>query len=977
MKRDLSLIICALIAALAGMIANAQTTTFSYTATAKVDRFDEYSYFIGAQRVISHTFDETTGSGTVVYDGKVTELADSALSTSRNMSAVVIPEGITTIGSYAFLNCSKITTLRLPHTLSHVKTSAFFNCSYLSKGKFIIDDLAWWCGIVFDNSNANPVYFAKHIYSDENTEITEAVIPEGVTAIGDYAFNKCEGITAVSLPSSLTTIGENAFAYTGLVSVDFPESLTEIKKQAFNRCSDLKSVTIPEGVVSIGYYAFSHCGITSLTLPSTIRSMDHSFYSCSDLAQLTLSEGITSLGYSFSYIDALTSVHIPSTVILKGDFTNCPNLASVTIAEGATVVNGFNECDKLASIVIPSTVTKINGLLRCPSLRSITIPKAVNDINGFKNCTALEKVVIEDLEAWCRISFSSTNDYNPQYYAKHLFLGDNEIINLVIPETITKLRAFVFNNLTSITTVRIPGSVTNISGDAFRDCSGVEHVFCSADPMSLTWNGKGFKPDKATLFHVTDVELWKTKFPDANVTFVGDMTTITYTASQRVAQFDVYSNFTGASAVSTHEYDSETEQGVVVYAGRVTALSENALYGCNSLASIALPEGIRALGSGALGNCGSLATVILPSTIETIAAGAFTNSNNIADIYCFANPADVAWYGNNSTSQFKPDKCTVFHVNDVTAWQQTFPDANVTFAGGMTAFTYTATEKITAFEALKKFAGATDIVSHVFSSDTGEGTVIYKGEVTALNSNCFSRSKLVSIVIPPSVTRLEISAFDQCTELISVSLPESINYIDSYVFYRCYKLSSISIPKAVSILHSFTFADCQSLQSVTIHDGVNRIFGSCFSGCTALKSVVLGRYINKQLSDNVFSGCTALEEIRLVTQVPFPNFGTAYDNTFAGVDTDNCVLYVPRWQKEIYQNADVWREFSNIEEWEPYWWPLRGDVNIDWIVNSGDISALYRAILSGEPNPYCDINGDGQLNTGDVSALYGIILSGD
>lgn len=354
--------------------ATAQTSTFKYTATEKLERFEEFQYFIGATGVKSHDWDAATGEGTVVYEGTVTELGSYALQFQRTMTALVIPEGVTTLGFQSMQACYNLSSVSLPKSLKHVMGQAFYATGFAA-GKFIIDDLAWWCSIQFDGIDSNPLCDAKHVYSDEDTEITDLVIPEGVSSIGSYSFVKCEGIKSVTFPSTLTAIGSHAFYQSGLESVDIPKGITTIEESTFYGCANLKRVTIPEGVTSIGYTAFVKCGIESLTLPSTIREMSQSFYHCEQLASLTISEGVTNLNGSFYYCHALKEVHIPSTVRLTyQDFTSCDNLETVTFAEGVEVVEGFGSCPKLSSVTIPSTVARIEGLAfrNCNNLTSVT-----------------------------------------------------------------------------------------------------------------------------------------------------------------------------------------------------------------------------------------------------------------------------------------------------------------------------------------------------------------------------------------------------------------------------------------------------------------------------------------------------------------------------------------------------------------------------------------------------------------------------
>ena len=180
---------------------------------------------------------------------------------------VVIPEEVTymnrtrkvtSIGDGAFKNCSGLTSVTIGNSVTSIGNEAFWGCSGLKK--VIVKDIAAWCGIRFGSDDANPLYYAHHIYSDENTEITNLIIPNSVTSIGYDAFYNCSGLTSVIIPNSVTSIGHGAFnECSGLTSVTIGNSVTSIGNFAFSGCSKLTSVTIPNSVTSIGDGAFSYC----------------------------------------------------------------------------------------------------------------------------------------------------------------------------------------------------------------------------------------------------------------------------------------------------------------------------------------------------------------------------------------------------------------------------------------------------------------------------------------------------------------------------------------------------------------------------------------------------------------------------------------------------------------------------------------------------------------------------------------------
>lgn len=446
MKKKLLRFIGALLPAMLCLGAMAQTTTFKYTSTEKLPRFEEIQYFIGATGLISHDWDASTGEGIVVYEGTVTELGSNALQWQGTMTALEIPEGVTTLGFQSVQCCYNLSSVSLPKSLKQIKNGAFYYNAF-DKGKFIIDDLTWWCSIEFGGYDSNPLRYAKHIYKDKDTEITDLVIPEGVTRISSYAFVSCEAIKSVKFPTTLTSIGSNAFYQSGLESVAIPESVTEIEEYTFSRCANLKSVTIPEGVTKIGFSAFTQCGIESLTLPSTIRSMSQSFYGNDKLASLTLTDGITTVSQSFYGCNALKEVHIPGSVKLEStDFKGCENLETVTIGEGVEEITGFTDCGNLKSITIPSTASRVEayGLRGCKSLTSVTClalepPYATGQIPGGQGVgmegrtlyvPALSQNNYKEAANWKDFPTIETLDVMPQN------IGVRDELHLTLPATL-------------------------------------------------------------------------------------------------------------------------------------------------------------------------------------------------------------------------------------------------------------------------------------------------------------------------------------------------------------------------------------------------------------------------------------------------------------------------------------------------------------------------------------------------------------
>ncbi len=240
---------------------------------------------------------------------------------------------VTSIGDNAFSGCDGLTSITIPNSVTSIGNLAFYSCPDLRK--VIVNDIAAWCGITFRGGESNPLSNAHHLYSDENTEITNLVIPNSVTSIGHLAFYGCYGFTSVTIPNSVTSIGSVAFSYCkSLTSITIPNSVTSIGNNAFYGCSSLTSVTFGNSVTSIEDYVFYGCSsLTSVTFGNSVTSIgDYAFYGCSSLTSVTIPNSVTSIGeYAYLYCSGLTSVTIGNSVTSIGNdaFSNCTGITSV------------------------------------------------------------------------------------------------------------------------------------------------------------------------------------------------------------------------------------------------------------------------------------------------------------------------------------------------------------------------------------------------------------------------------------------------------------------------------------------------------------------------------------------------------------------------------------------------------------------------------------------------------------------------
>ena len=217
-------------------------------------------------------------------------------------------------------------------------------------------------------------------------ELFDVKIPDGVTQIGDGAFQDCHS----------------------LVRVTIPDSVTEIRR-GFANCKSLTSLTIPNSVTDIGSVAFFGCSsLTSLTIPNSVTDIGSvAFFGCSSLTSLTIPNSVTSFGNSaFQFCISLTSVVIPQSVteIEAAAFADCSSLTSVMIPGSVTRIGGyaFRGCSSLMSVNIPDSVAEIgiSAFEHCSSLKRVRIPYSVTHIgpSAFEGCSSLTSVVITNVQ---------------------------------------------------------------------------------------------------------------------------------------------------------------------------------------------------------------------------------------------------------------------------------------------------------------------------------------------------------------------------------------------------------------------------------------------------------------------------------------------------------------------------------------------------------------------------------------------------
>ena len=490
---------------------------------------------------------------------------------NSNIKNVVIEDGITSIGSFAFYGCS-LTNIRIPGSVTSIGNCAIEDCMSL----------------------------------------TSVTIPGSVSSIGEYAFRDCRNLTDATILDGVTSIENRAFyGCSSLTSVTIPNSVTNIGESAFWNCNKLTSVTIPDGVTSIEDLVFSSCySLTSITIPNSVTSIgNRAFRSCTKLTSITIPDGVISIGnFAFSGCNELTSITIPDSVTSIGD-------------------SAFEECRILTSISIPDSVTSIGGNVfkNCTRLKTISLSckssLKKSDFGEQANLVSASHILKKTAAKAVTCTENGNKEYWTCEHCGKYFLSDDSN-----PETATAVElsetvipALKHKNATTRGVVEPNGTKPGYSGDRYcPDCDTVlEKGYTYWNEGNLTW-----KLDADGTLTISGTGTMKDYDYNNNPS----------PANQKKGSVKKVVIKDGVTSIGNFAFYNCTSLTSITIPDSVTSIELAAFNNCNNLTSITIPDSVTSIESYAFCNCSNLTSITIPDSVTNIGAAAFDSCTSLKTI---------------------------------------------------------------------------------------------------------------------------------------------------------------------------------------------------------------------------------------------------------------------------------------------------------------------------------------------------------
>ncbi len=688
---------------------------------------------------------------------------------STALTQIEIPSNVKTIYHHAFANCTNLSEVTLNEGLQVIGYSAFANTAI---EEITIPKSVWLLAFdYYSNDDQTSACFATGTDASAfyNSKLKKVIYSEGETIIDLYSFKNCKYLEEVVIPDTVTTIQGNAFYGTALTSIEIPSSVKTIYSDAFAKCTNLQAIEIPSSVKTIYPNAFANC---------------------TSLSEVTLNEGLAVIGYSAFANTAIEEITIPKSVWML-NFSSYSN-DEQTKANGSIYNDAsafYNSKLKKATFAEGSTQVHKYAFYNCPEFAEVILPETVTSIGSY----AFAGTAISDINFLASISEINSNAF---YNCKNLQ-------TLEIPSNVKTIYHDAFANCTSLSEVTLNEGLAVIGYSAFAN-TAIEEITIPKSVWML--NFSSYSNDEQTKAN-GNTNNYASAFYNSKLKKV------------------VYSE--GETRIDLYSFKNCTYLEEVVIPDTVTTIQNNAFEGCTALTSIEIPSNVKTIYHDAFANCTNLSEVTLNEGLQVIGYCAFEDTA-IEEITI---PKSV-WMLNFSS--YSNDEQTKANGN-TNNYASAFYDSKlkkVIFEEGTTLIGSYSFQNCPELEEVIIPDTVKTIYPRAFSGCTKLSQVTLNEGLQVIGFSAFANTAIEEITIPKSVWMLNFSSYSNAEQ--TEANGSTNNYASA--FYDS-KLKKVIFEEGTTLIGSHSFKNCPELVEVTIPYSVKSIGNYAFDNCTALSSV--------------------------------------------------------------------------------------------------------------------------------------------
>ena len=635
-------------------------------------------------------------NGTLIIEGEgdITVPSGYWSEYQDDIETLVIREGVTSIPAQMFSGYTNLTTLLIADTVISWGSAAFQYCTGL---KYVSVPVDFVPCVSFSGSRnvyglfdgCNNVEYLRYTPGE-----TGVMADRNFTLWGEAAYkytmeyDSQKTLKTVEFADGITHIGENAFNYViALETVVFSCDLESIGGGAFMECASLRDLELPDGLATIGGSAFSGCtGITELEIPDSVTSIGgYAFRDCAGITRLVVPDSVTEWGTgAFAGCTGLNYVSVPvdyTAYVMDsyheyayGLFDGCNNVEHIRYTPGLTGImqdrnetySRYNQYHKieyytayestmeydsratLKKVEFAEGVTYIGAtaFIGGEALEDVTLPSTLKTIGScaFQNCIALSRIDLPD--GLTALDYGAFYGCSSMTGIKTLpsslvtvggsaFRDCVSITEMEVPDSVTSIQSYAFAGCTGLTKVIIPDSITEWGQESFAGCTGLKYVSVPVDYTAYIMDR----------YHEYAYGLFDGCNNVEYIRYTPGITGIMQDRNETYSRYNQYHKIEYHTAYeSTMEYDSRETLKKVEFAEGVIHIGAEAFINCAVLESAPLPSTLESIGSGAFSGCSSLRDVVLPDGLTKIEPHTFKDCTSITEIKIPDSVTSIGYY---------------------------------------------------------------------------------------------------------------------------------------------------------------------------------------------------------------------------------------------------------------------------------------------------------------------------------------------